>query len=38
MLDAAIFVELVETRVGVSLQQAAKLFQVPPGMFALAIR
>ena len=38
LLDAAIFVELIESGVGIGLQRAAKLLQMPLGMFALAIR
>src|SRR5487761_1763692 len=37
-LNRAIFVELVETGVGIGLQDAAELRQMPLRMFSLAIR
>ena len=37
-LNAAIFVELIEARIGIGLQRATKLFQMLRGMFAFAIR
>ena len=37
-LDEAVFVELIESRVGIRLQRAVKHLQVPLGMFAFAIR
>jgi hypothetical protein len=38
LLDAAVFVELIESRVGISLQRATKRFQMLRGMLAFAIR
>ena len=38
LMNAAIFVELIEARVGIGLQRAAKLLQMLRGMLALAIR
>src|ERR1700680_889623 len=37
-LDTPVFVELIESSVGVSLQRATKLALVTLGMFAFAIR
>ena len=38
LLDAPIFIELIEACVGIGLQRALKLLQMPLGMFAFAIR
>ena len=37
VLNATIFIELIESRIGIRLQRAAKLFQMLRGMFAFAI-
>jgi hypothetical protein len=37
LLNPAIFVGLIETRVGIGLQRATKLLQTPLGMFAFTI-
>jgi hypothetical protein len=37
LLDATIFIELIESRIGIRLQRAAKLFQMLRGMLAFAI-
>ena len=36
--DATIFIELIESRIGIGLQRTAKPFQMLRGMFAFAIR
>ena len=38
LLNAAIFLELIEACVGIGLQRATKLFQMLGGMFSFAIR
>jgi len=38
LLNATIFVELIEPGVGIGLQRATKLLQMPFRMFAFAIR